>query len=144
MGTSLEDFLFYSRISRSGRGSLEIEAAAVYDENPIPKEIVVMPENKSQDSNGAPDGKTFLPPLDFSSIIAPFYTQALIKLGLLNDPALDAPEENLPLARRLIDLLDLLRDRTQGRLEPVEEKFLESVLAQLKMHYVEKAEVIKL
>ena len=103
-----------------------------------------MTENKNPDSNGDRDGKTFFPPLDFGSIIAPFYTQALIKLGLLNDPALDAPDENLPLARRLIDLLDLLKDRTQGRLEPEEEIFFESALSQLKMHYIEKAEVIKL
>jgi ABC-type hemin transport system ATPase subunit len=108
------------------------------------KENIDMTDNQDRDSAGVAEEKAFLPPLDFSSIIAPFYTQALIKLGLLNDPSGDQSGENLPLARRLIDLLDLLQDRTQGRLEADEEKFLESVLAQLKMHYIEKSDAIKL
>jgi len=103
-----------------------------------------MSEKDPNESNGAEAGKSFLPPLDFSSIIAPFYTQALIKLGFLNDPAKNEPDVHLPLARRLIDLLDLLSDRTKGRLEPEEEKFLESALSQLKLHYLEKSEAVKI
>ncbi len=87
--------------------------------------------------------KEFLPPLDFSSIVFPFYTQALMKLGVLQDPS-QPQEENLELARRLIDILDLLKDRTKGNLQPDEEKFLEGCLQQLKVHYLEKAKVIKL
>ncbi|MBN1940410.1 MAG: DUF1844 domain-containing protein [Candidatus Aminicenantes bacterium] len=103
-----------------------------------------MPEHDpKEDVDGGAD-KPFLPPLDFSSIIAPFYTQALIKLGLIPDPVKGEPDVNLPLARRLVDLLDLLADRTKGRLEPEEEKFLDSVLSQLKMHYLEKSEAVKL
>lgn len=111
---------------------------------PIGKEQIVMSEHEPNEENGAASGKTFLPPLDFSSIIAPFYTQALIKLGLLNDPVNNEANVDLPLARRLIDLLDLLSDRTRGRLETDEEKFLDSVLSQLKMHYLEKSEAVKL
>jgi len=84
----------------------------------------------------------FLPPLDFSSVILPFYSQALLKLGLLGDPGQSGQELNLNLARRLIDILDLIRDRTKGNLKPDEEKFLESCLQQLRMHYLEKAEII--
>jgi hypothetical protein len=85
----------------------------------------------------------FLPPLDFSSIVFPFYTQALFKLGILQESAQSKTEENLGLARRLIDILDLLKDRTKGNLDPDEEKFLESCLQQLKMHYLEKVKVTK-
>jgi len=53
-------------------------------------------------------------------------------------------EENLDYARRLIDLLDLLKDRTKGNLQPEEENFLEAVLSQLKMHYLNKTQAIKL
>jgi len=84
----------------------------------------------------------FLPPLDFSSIVFPFYTQALFKLGILEDPVEPKAQGNLELSRRLIDLLDLLKDRTKGNLNPEEEKFLESCLQQLKMHYLEKAKVV--
>lgn len=98
-----------------------------------------MKNNNTKDENK----KEFLPPLDFSSIVFPFYTQALMKLGILQDPS-QPQEENLELARRLIDILDLLKDRTKGNLKPDEEKFLEGCLQQLKVHYLEKANVIKL
>ncbi len=86
----------------------------------------------------------FMPPLDFSSLIFPFYTQALMKLGLMENPQTNQMEENLDYARRLIDLLDLLKDRTKRNLQPEEENFLEAVLSQLKMHYLNKTQAIKL
>jgi hypothetical protein len=88
--------------------------------------------------------KEYVPPLEFSSIVFPFYTQALIKLGVIEDPSQAQEGKNLELARRLIDILDLLMDRTKGNLEPEEAKFLEACLQQLKMHYLEKAQAIKL
>jgi hypothetical protein len=94
------------------------------------------------DSSSEHSGQEFLPPLDFSSIILPFYSQALFKLGLLGDPDKAEQEVNLSLARRLIDILDLIKDRTKGNLKADEEKFLESCLQQLRMRYLEKAKVI--
>jgi len=86
----------------------------------------------------------FIPPLDFSSIVFPIYTQALIKLGLMEDPRTSTLETNLDYAKRLIDILDLLRDRTKGNLEPDEEKFFEAIMSQLKLHYLQKIKAIKL
>ena len=103
-----------------------------------------MSEKENNEANGARKGKTFLPPLDFSSIVALLYIPAKIKLGLLNDPLKNEPDTDLPQARRLIDLLDLLADRTKGRLEPEQEKFLEFVLSELKMQYLEKSEAVKI
>jgi len=90
------------------------------------------------------DNKEPLPPLDFTSIVLPFFTQALIKLGQINDPTINKEEENLVLAKRLIDLLELLNERTKGNLNPEEEKFFSSCLHQLRMAYLEKANIIKL
>jgi Domain of unknown function (DUF1844) len=107
----------------------------------------MMTEKKSPNPEGPEEpseqpGQEFLPPLDFSSIILPFYSQAVLKLGLLGDPAKAEREINLGLARRLIDILDLLKDRTRGNLKPEEERFLESCLQQLRMRYLEKAKII--
>jgi hypothetical protein len=92
----------------------------------------------------ANEKEDFLPPLDFSSIVFPFYTQTLLKLGLIEDPAHQKAEQNLELARRLIDIIDLLKDRTKGNLKPEEEQFIESCLQQLKAGYLEKAKIINL
>ena len=101
------------------------------------------PPQGPPDSGDREAAKEFLPPLDFSSIVFPFYTQALLKLGILEDATEPKGQENIELARRLIDILDLLKNRTKGNLEPAEEKFLESCLEQLKLHYLEKAKIIK-
>ncbi len=103
-----------------------------------------MTDKESEESGKTNDseagaGPEFLPPLDFSSIVFPLYAQALLKLGLLKDPANSHAGENLGVARRMIDLLDLLKDRTRGNLKPEEEKFLETCLQQLRLGYVEKS-----
>jgi len=87
--------------------------------------------------------KEYLPPLEFGSLVMPFFMQALFKLGEVEDPVSGETSENLDLAKRLIDLLDLLRDRTTGNLEDVEEKFLEACLARLKLAYVERKKTVK-
>lgn len=85
-----------------------------------------------------------LPPLDFSSLVLPFFTQALIKLGQIKDPPTEKEGDNINLAKRLIDLLDLLKDRTQNNLKPEEREFLDSCLHQLKIAYMQKAKIIQL
>jgi len=98
-------------------------------------------ESKKQETEKQ---KIIIPPLDFSSLVLPFFTQALINLGLAEDPESKKPEQNLDLVKRLIDLLDLMKDRTQGNLKPEEKQFLDSCLHQLKLGYMEKTKIIKL
>ncbi|MBN2198810.1 MAG: DUF1844 domain-containing protein [Candidatus Aminicenantes bacterium] len=82
--------------------------------------------------------KEFLPLLDFSTLVLPFFTQGLVSLGLMEDPVRKENRENLNLAQRLIELLQLLKTRTSGNLEPEEAEFLESCLHQLRTAYLEK------
>ena len=108
-----------------------------------------MPEkekNKRKQAKKKKADKTMeiIPPLDFSSLVLPFYTQAVIKLGMVKDPMTNKEEENLELSKRLIDLLQLLKKRTKGNLRPEEEKFLAACLQQLRIAYMDKANIIKL
>jgi hypothetical protein len=106
-----------------------------------------MTDKNSHDPQSAskpdePPSQEFLPPLDFSSIVLPLFTQALLKLGLLGEPEQKEPQLDLGMARRLIDILDLLKDRTKGNLSSDEEKFLDTCLRELKASYLEKAKII--
>ena len=101
-------------------------------------------ETKPGGLDGREGGGEFLPPLEFSSIIILLYFPALVQLGLVEDPATGGRQENLGLAKRNIDLLDLLKDRTKGNLEPEEQSFLEGVIDQLKLAYLKKAEIVKM
>jgi hypothetical protein len=93
---------------------------------------------------GAAGGPDFVPPLEFSSIVILLYFPALVQLGLVEDPATGERRENLALAKRNIDLLDMLKDRTKGNLEGEEGKFLDSVLDQLKLAYLQKSDIVKM
>jgi hypothetical protein len=101
-------------------------------------------DTKIKDEGETPGGPEFLPPLDFSSVVILLYFPALVQLGLVEDPATGKRHESLSLAKRNIDLLDLLRDRTKGNLEDEEQKFLDGVLDQLKLAYLKKADLVKM
>lgn len=86
----------------------------------------------------------FMPPLDITSLLVPFYTQALIKLGEMEDPFSGKKDEDFNFAKRLIDLIELFEKKTKGNLVQEEEKFVESVLHNLRMLYLKKVNIIKI
>ena len=58
-------------------------------------------------------------------------------MGMVAHPGAPAQEEvNLPLARQCIDMLGALRQKTSGRLSAEEQRFLDTILSQLRMQYV--------
>lgn len=101
-------------------------------------------EDKTEKTQDKTEPERILPPLDFSSLVLPFFTQALIELGETENPEAKNAEENLKLTQRLIDLLDMLKEKTAGNLKPEEEIFLDQCLHQLKMAYMERAKIITL
>ena len=101
-------------------------------------------EEKKEERHDQEQPKKMLPPLDFSSLVLPFFTQALIELGETEDPDAKDIEGSLQLTQRLIDLLGLLREKTFGNLKSEEEIFLDQCLHQLRMAYMEKAKIITL
>jgi hypothetical protein len=108
------------------------------------REAMTDDDAKIKDDAETAAGPEFLPPLEFSSVVILLYFPALVQLGLVEDPATGKLHENLGLAKRNIDLLDLLRDRTKGNLEDEEQKFLDGVVDQLKLAYLKKADIVKM
>ncbi|UCE42682.1 MAG: DUF1844 domain-containing protein [Candidatus Aminicenantes bacterium] len=100
-----------------------------------------MSENKKEKTDDAP---FVLPPLEFSSLVLPFFSQGLILLGQIEEGKEKKEDNNLDLAKRLIELLDLLKEKTKGNLQTDEEQFIDASLHQLKLVYMEKANIIKL
>jgi hypothetical protein len=100
-----------------------------------------MSENKKDKNDEAPLG---LPPLEFSSLVLPFFSQGLILLGQIEKEKEKKKDEKLELAKRLIELLDLLKEKTQGNLQEDEQQFIDAGIHQLKMAYMEKANIITL
>ena len=73
-------------------------------------------------------------------LISSFEMAALQQMGKLKEPLLGKIERNLQQAQFSIELLDMLKEKTKGNLSTDEEKFLEHVIAQLKLNYVDELE----
>ena len=94
------------------------------------------PKAPSPTDTQADDNRAF-PPADFSTFILSLGSSALIHLGEIEPPGETAQRRDLPMAKHTIDLLSLLREKTQSNLTPEEDKLLDSLLYDLRLRYVE-------
>lgn len=78
-------------------------------------------------------------PPNFETLVTIFVHQAYLALGALKDEDGD-PIIELPLAKRAIDLLEVLEEKTKGNLTAPERNFLENNLYEVRMHYVRVAQ----
>lgn len=75
-------------------------------------------------------------PQTFTNLLFSISTSVLISLGEMASPETGEVEKNLEVAKNSIDLLVMLKEKTEGNLTSDEDKFLESMLADLKLRYV--------
>jgi hypothetical protein len=62
---------------------------------------------------------------------------AMMLLGKVANPVTNKSEVNLEHAKYTIDMLDMLLIKTNGNLSEYESKFLNEVIRELKLNYVE-------
>ncbi len=72
---------------------------------------------------------------NFLSLVQSLGFQALMHLGEIPDPATQHRELNPEAAKEAIDLLVVLRDKTQGNLSKEEKEMLETLVAQLQIKF---------
>ncbi len=77
-----------------------------------------------------------LPEVNFQSLIFSLSSSALFHLGEIADPQTGQKQKDLPLAKHSIDTIALLKEKTKGNLEDEEQKFLDSILTDLRWRYV--------
>jgi len=77
--------------------------------------------------------------LDFNALVLSLGSSASVHLGEAPDPTSgqkrDKPE--FTMAQQSIDLLGMLQEKTRGNLTPDEARFLENMLFDLRMLYVQ-------
>jgi uncharacterized protein YeeX (DUF496 family) len=76
----------------------------------------------------------------FFYLVSTFELSALQQMGKLKDPRLGELERNLEQAQFTIDLLDMLKEKTKGNLNTEETRYVENVIAQLKLNYVDEVD----
>lgn len=78
-----------------------------------------------------------LPEINFSTFVISLSTQALMNLGEIANPLSGKVEADIPVAKQMIDILGMLREKTRGNLNAGEEQLMEDILFDLRMKYVE-------
>jgi hypothetical protein len=87
-------------------------------------------------ATGGPEQET-LPEINFSAFVISLSTQALLHLGEIANPMTGKVEVDVPVAKQMIDIIAMLKDKTRGNLNASEDRLLEDILFDLRMKYVE-------
>ena len=90
-------------------------------------------ENASAETEDTP-----LPEINFASFIFSLSTTAMYHFGDFPDPATKETQRNLAAAKQTIDILSILKTKTEGNLDKDEKQLLDSILYELRMRFVKE------
>jgi len=79
-----------------------------------------------------------LPEINFSSFVLSLSTSALYQFGDFPDPVSKKTEKNLTGVKQTIDILGMLREKTEGNLNDMEKELINGILFELRMRYVKE------
>lgn len=74
----------------------------------------------------------------FGSLLLMFQSAALQFMGKLKNPATEKIERDLEQAQMSIDMLAMLLEKTSGNLTPEAKNYLEAILRDLRLNYVDE------
>ncbi len=79
-------------------------------------------------------------PIDFYTFVLSLASSAFVHLGDAPNPETGQPDKpDLALAKQAIDILAMIREKTKGNLSPEEERFLENILTDLRLRFVQRS-----
>ena len=81
-----------------------------------------------------------LPKIDFSAFIFSLATTAQVGLGAIPNPQTNLQTRNLPAAKQMIDIIGMLKEKTNGNLTQDEQTLIDSILYNLRMQYIKAME----
>jgi len=76
----------------------------------------------------------------FLQLIAMFQMASLQQMGKLVNPMTNEVERDLQHAKASIDMLELIKQKTTGNLSEMEAEFLDKILFELHMNYVDEVD----
>jgi len=91
-------------------------------------------ERQKEDSDG--DANSM--PVDFGIFLSGLMFDCLVALGEIENPITKKTDQNLKHAKYAIDILGLIKEKTDGNLTDEESEVLESMLYQLRTKYISK------
>ena len=96
-------------------------------------------ESTSDSSQSTEQERPKLPPVDFSAFVAELGMTAVTYLGGYQNPETKEVLVDLEMAKRTIDTIELLKEKTKGNLTAPESNLLDNTLYNLRMTYIRLA-----
>lgn len=78
----------------------------------------------------------------FTDFVEPLIAQAYMSLGMLRNPYQPKPQIDTSAARQMIEILTMLKEKTNGNLTADEDDFLSTHLGELKLAFVQRTKSI--
>lgn len=115
------------------------ETVETYDNAPVSEKIETTPQldeadldaDEEEDFPGAED------PASFVNFLSTLATNAAAALGAMPNPATGQRSLDLETGKYWLDVLGMLKEKTNGNLHPQEARLLEGLLGDLRMQYVQ-------
>ena len=82
--------------------------------------------------------------VDFASFLLSLATTGMVHLGEIPEPSTGQKSEDLEGARQMIEILDIMKVKTEGNLSGEESKLLENLLYELRMKFLSKSKAVEL
>jgi len=99
-------------------------------------------DRRTEDRRRTMADKASNPGTPFTNFIEPLIAQAYMSLGMLRNPYQPQAKIDASAARQMIEILTLLKDKTNGNLTPDEDDFLSTHLGELKLAFVQRTKSI--
>jgi len=117
-------------------------SASENDDDSTQKAAKNDPVRQQPDTPETEERQETAPPLelDFSSFILSLATTVQVSLGAIPNPQTNLQAQNLPAAKQMIDIINMLREKTTGNLSNEEQALIDSILYNLRMHYIRALE----
>ncbi len=118
-------------------GSVRKEEAQKEEEKK-PEAAVHEAETAAKEAAASEADDAPLPEINFASFLFSLSTTAMYHFGDFPDPVTKESRRNLPAAKQTIDILSILKTKTEGNLADDEKQLLEGILYELRMRFVKE------
>ena len=119
-------------------GSVRKEEEAKKEEEKKPEVKVEQTPPPQEEPSNAPPEDAPLPEINFAGFIFSLSTTAMYHFGDFPDPVTKEAKRNLAAAKQTIDILTILKTKTEGNLEEDEKQLLDGILYELRMRFVKE------
>jgi hypothetical protein len=133
-GFKVQDRRRFSESGEVRQESQEQPQVAPAGEMPTSSETI---HSETSQETAKKDEAQPLPEINFSTFVISLSTQALMHLGEIANPLTGQIEADTAVAKQMIDIIGMLREKTRGNLNAGEDRLIEDILFDLRMKYVE-------